>query len=339
MKFEIDRRGGRGSLQMKSALVFVSDMMKRSRYLDAIAFLKGLEKRFPADIAVYSALARCYIYAGLFKDADFYARKRLTLLKPDTVEYVSALNQRATAFCGMGKYAESKTFTLQCIHMVKKMRLEETMEYAQVFLTASLVGIAYENWEAALEGYTRAKEILYALGPEVEKKEDYVEIFGSLTTGLGCCFQNTKRYDEAFACFDVALSETKRLGGKTHLSYATTLHALGSFYSVTNRIYLAVHLYEKAYSVYAKLLGKGHSMTVHLYKEIQRIIGLIQQDKCKFCQSVPYECKDECFQRRWFLFKNDCFDCMVCSDSFAVLNRSRWGALYCNKKECKKIFK
>lgn len=315
----------------------IDDLISDSRYLDAIMILKAWEKAKPC-IAVYSALARCCLYCGLFKDGDFYARKRLSLLKEDTIEYVSALNQRANAFCGMGKYAESKCFTLKCIHMVKKMKAEETMEYAQVFLTASLVGVAYRNWDAALEGYLRAKEILHAIGPKVEGMRDYIEMFGTLTVGLGCCFQNMGRDGEALACFDLALSEIERLASTTHLSYATALHAFGSFYVVRDGIYLAIHLYEKAYNIYVKLLGRQHIMTTHLHKESKRLVYFIQDERCLFCKRVPYKCEEECRLQQWMIFKNDCLQCMVCKDTYAKLNKSYWGALYCDKDECKKFF-
>jgi len=319
-------------------------LMTKSRYIEAAKLLIQLEKTHrnsPCDRCYdLSCLTRCSLHLGWYTQAYAFAKHQIRIMKKEKKQqsllYVAALNQCATALCGMGKPMESKPYTLECIDLIKQLGEEQSLEYAQVFMTASHVGIKYKNWQAAFEGYERAKDILY--GITFNPNTDYAETLASVLSGMAFCLQKLERKNDAYIWFQVAVTETTRIVGKEHAAYATAMHAMGAFYYHIRNPYMALHAYEKALVIYRRLFGLDHRMTTCLTDGAKCALQWLQKDKCAFCKKPRYRCEEECYNERWMLFKRDCLSCMVCREKYARLNKSYWGGLYCDKPKCKEPF-
>jgi tetratricopeptide (TPR) repeat protein len=329
---------------MQKVSLSPEDLIIKSRYAEAIELLIPREKKnrnSPCDQCYdLYCLTRCSLYMGWYKQAYAFAKHQIRIMKRERQQgsllYVGALNECAYALWGMGKAMESKPYTLECIERIKALQAEDSLQYAQVFFTASHVGIQYKNWQAAYEGFERAKEILYAI--PFKGQPDYVETYTGVLTAMAYCLAKLERSSEAYIWYQIALSETARMVGKEHASYGMALHAIASFYCSIRNPYLGIHTYEKAIVIYRKIYGLEHIMTERLMKETKQTLDCLKKHICAFCKEPRYRCKEECFNQRWMLFKRDCLECMVCREKFGQLNQSYWGGLYCDKLECKELF-
>lgn len=316
----------------------VEELIAQSNYHAALIKLKAFEKSY-CNSAILGHMTRCHLYLGQFTEGERYANKHIKLLqkekKQDTLEYVAAVNRKAAILCGMAKCAASKPFTLECIEIVKRMGYEETLEYAQVFVTASHVGIQYQNWEAALEGYERAKEIL---DEGDEAKLDYIESWGTTLTGMAFCYQKLNKRDQAFILFDFAVKEMERLGGKKHVNYALALHGLGLLCFENRLPDVAMHHFQTALRIYAVVFGMKHEIVRRLSEEMVKTIDALDLIRCLICKQPRHKCTTQCLADISLIQRRDTLRCRGCGEMFAMTNISRWGVLYCDKPDCVKLF-